>query len=534
MSITVADLLKLPSLRESRVVAGEGGLSRIVSSISVLEYADPGSFQEEMFHNNEFYGSEIVISGLISVKDDVEKQCQNIRRLSECGEVGLILYYVGIFLPRVDERLMRLADELNFTLIVMPENRMNLRYSEVICEVMEAIFKDHMQETSIVSELLDSVARLPEHKRTVDTAFKMLSDRIHASVVLTDGKRRILNEAAWPRGMGGRLYEGLFQCSQPELGGEPVTYPYVPDCLLYRYPISSRQTSGLELYLLKEKGPLSAELLKQTVELVQLAVNIWGQHQPEEVMTELVRAIMQDEPLKMRRLAGMFHIDVVSIHSMWIIQNEQLDERGRGLSMLEAVRDFLEPYCRTVVADLYEQSLVVLMDGPVSLAEEESLSNLLLERLETLYGGKTVLTMGNHLKDTAEVRRAYLANQQYLKDAGKIYPVRRIFGMAELRFAEECRKMIEMGEETIRFHTDVTAGIYQMADGPELCRTLGVYLLDAGAGVTRTAELLYLHKNTVKYRLQKITDCLGCRVGRMPESFAVYYAMALERLLGSA
>ena len=202
--------------------------------------------------------------------------------------------------------------------------------------------------------------------------------------------------------------------------------------------------------------------------------------------------------------------------------------------MLEAVRDFLEPYCRTVVADLYEQSLVVLMDGPVSLAEEESLSELLLERLETLYGGKTVLTMCNHLKDTAEVRRAYLANQQYLKDVRKIYPVRRIFGMAELRFAEECRKMIEMGEETVRLHTDVTAGIYQMADGPELCRTLGVYLLDAGAGVTRTAELLYLHKNTVKYRLQKITDCLGCRVGRMPESFAVYYAMALERLLGSA
>lgn len=531
MSVTVADLLKLPSLRESRVAAGEGGLGRIVSSISVLEYADPGSFQEEMFHNNEFYGSEIVISGLISVKDDVEKQCQNIRRLAECGEVGLILYYVGIFLPRVDEALIRLADELNFTLIVMPENRMNLRYSEVICEVMEAIFKDHMRETSIVSELLDSVARLPEHKRTVDTALKMLSDRIHASVVLTDGKRRILNEAAWPRGMGGRLYEGLFQCSQPEPGGDPAAYPYVPDCLLYRHSISSRQTAGMELNLLKEKEPLSAELLRQTVEFVQLAVNIWGQHQPEEVMTELVRAIMQDEPLKMRRLAGMFHIDVVSIHSMWIIQAEQLEERGRGLSMLEAVRDFLEPYCRTVVADLYEQSLVVLMDGPASLQEEESLSGLLLERLERQYGGGMILTTCNHLKDTAAVRRAYLENQQSLKDARIIYPARRVFGMAELRFARECREIVEMGEEAIGRHTDAVQGIYQAADGEELCKTLEIYLLDAGAGVTRTAELLYLHKNTVKYRLQKITDCLGYRVGRMPESFSVYYAVALRRML---
>ena len=38
MSVTVKDLLKLPSLRQAKVLAGEAGLSRAVSSISVLEY----------------------------------------------------------------------------------------------------------------------------------------------------------------------------------------------------------------------------------------------------------------------------------------------------------------------------------------------------------------------------------------------------------------------------------------------------------------------------------------------------------------
>ena len=41
MSVTVADLLKLPSLRNAEVVAGKGGLGKIVSSISVLESTDP-------------------------------------------------------------------------------------------------------------------------------------------------------------------------------------------------------------------------------------------------------------------------------------------------------------------------------------------------------------------------------------------------------------------------------------------------------------------------------------------------------------
>ena len=42
MSVTVSDLLKLPSLQQARVIGGAGGLKKVVSSISVLESTDPG------------------------------------------------------------------------------------------------------------------------------------------------------------------------------------------------------------------------------------------------------------------------------------------------------------------------------------------------------------------------------------------------------------------------------------------------------------------------------------------------------------
>ena len=61
MSVTVADLMKLPSLRNARLAAGAGGLGKPVSSISVLEYAVPNVRQDELFKNIEFYGSEIVM-----------------------------------------------------------------------------------------------------------------------------------------------------------------------------------------------------------------------------------------------------------------------------------------------------------------------------------------------------------------------------------------------------------------------------------------------------------------------------------------
>ena len=44
MSLTVSDCLKLPSLRNARVLAGEQGLNHIVNNVSVLEIYDVSLF----------------------------------------------------------------------------------------------------------------------------------------------------------------------------------------------------------------------------------------------------------------------------------------------------------------------------------------------------------------------------------------------------------------------------------------------------------------------------------------------------------
>lgn len=55
MSVTVADLLKLPSLRNAEVVAGKQGLNRIVTSVSVLEYAEPSFCRMNCFKILNFW-----------------------------------------------------------------------------------------------------------------------------------------------------------------------------------------------------------------------------------------------------------------------------------------------------------------------------------------------------------------------------------------------------------------------------------------------------------------------------------------------
>ena len=109
-----------------------------------------------------------------------------------------------------------------------------------------------------------------------------------------------------------------------------------------------------------------------------------------------------------------------------------------------------------------------------------------------------------------------------LEDAKRIFPHKRMFLQGELELAASCRKRIDEGE---------TAALQADREYHDLLDTACVYLLDCDSSVTRTAEMLFLHKNTIKYRLQRIADLLGYRLGKMPETIELYRSAAVYRLL---
>ena len=521
MSVTVEDILKLPCLKEAKVVAGRTGLQKEVSSITVLEFAEADELQENLFLKNEFYGSEIVITAFANIADNVEYQCANIQRMAAVGEVGLIIYYVGILLPRVDQRLIDLADELDFALIVMPENRMDLRYSEAICEVMELIFKNQTADNYFVSEILNRMCRLPEHQRKVDAVLRMISDRIRSSLILVDHEHRALGQANWPMSLE-LSYEEI-----PELRMY-TPYSISQNRTVWRYPVEEKKTGSMELYIVKDGTSLTADVIQQAVELVRLTVSLWNSSHADVQISELVRAILRDEPLKMRRLADLFNIDVASIHSMWILSVYSRKDADTG-NALAILRETLEPYCDSVVADAYEDFIVAFMawkDPGNALPVSETLLELLDEKTIP-----AILTRCHSLADTAEVRRAFLTNKSYLEDAGRIWPDRRSFTLEEIEFTHHCREIIDAGEDALarRLYPLQILGMH--GEGHELIRTLETFLIDADSSVTRCAELLFVHKNTIKYRLGRIRSVLGYAPSKAPENMYLYEACAVNRLL---
>lgn len=532
MSVTVEQLLKLPSLSQAKVVGGRGGLSKVVSSISVLESTDPGALVDEVFPQGEFFGSEIVITGFLNSVDNVPLQLANIRRLAQGGEVGLILFYVGVYLPRIDPQLIALADELDFVLIAMPEGEATLRYGEVISDVMACICRDRAQSSSVVLDVLASISALPQHLQTVNTALKILSDRVSASVLLCDASFRILNLVTWPRGLEGDVTDGFKRMQRyPQSGGSEVC-PYVPDSRIYRVSLGVDGGQKMELLLIKAGLPFDADTLGQVVDATRICINIWGRSHGEIAIHELVRAILQDEPLKMRRLAEIFRVDVASLHEMWIVQSGLEDAEQRFRALVPVLRECFVGFSSSLIMDIYDGRLLIFMGTPHTQQEAERLSAAVMETVAAPLPD-VVLCRCSGLQNTADVRAAYLDFRESLQDAMRIYPTRRSYTWGDIRFSGSCRLAVQGGEAALDACLDVIAPVQKDREELDLTETLSVYLLDGERSVTLTSQLLHLHKNTVKYRLHRISDLLGHRVDKMPELLELYKACAVRRLMSN-
>lgn len=155
MSVKVSDCLKLPALRDAKVIAGKKGLNRTVTAITVIELADTSALRNDLL-----VGNELLLSALVSIKDDIDMQCRLIRHLHSVGEAALVIYYVGVFVPEIDPRLVETANEVGFPLIIMPYGKLNFRYSDVISEVMELVITDRKQEKYYVPEIVDRISQL--------------------------------------------------------------------------------------------------------------------------------------------------------------------------------------------------------------------------------------------------------------------------------------------------------------------------------------------------------------------------------------
>ncbi len=110
-----------------------------------------------------------------------------------------------------------------------------------------------------------------------------------------------------------------------------------------------------------------------------------------------------------------------------------------------------------------------------------------------------------------------------------IFPYRNGFDSFAVQFSLNCANIIKYHQE---FFND--SRIYSLLDrfaDEELLKTLSIYMLDSNMSSSTASKLLYVHTNTIIYRINKIKETLNLTLTDTSELISLCTALAVRRIL---
>ena len=540
MGFTVEDALRLPSLRNAKLAGGKAGLKNNIYGVNVFDFKVSESLQDRFFANDDRHlSNQMVITSFSFMENNVALQCRYLKKLAEIGESALVLYYVGVIVKSVSDRLIATADEVGFPLIIMPEGRIDLRYGDLISEVSASVLSDRNHYNGgLVADIISQVSRLPSEKQTIDSVLTLLSGKLRVSVVLTDSDLNKLGYAQWPSSDQNLLdlmtEENVSHHVKRRKAFAPIEGSYI-----WFVPIHDRGVNPMRLFLIEEGPVLDDILVEMAKQTVQLAVELWSNRHSAVLTSELVKAIINDEPIRMRRLSEVLNIDIKSIHTTWIIRctdgrstfSDEMVKSVRGTMNTLDSEIILEPY-RTPLGTA--DDLIMFFRNPLDAKLLDDCAKSIIYNLHNLGCQHVYLTMLDYKATTAHVRKAFSIWNETEATARAVFPNLEIFHESEIELVRQCNEVIKLGEASIAAATGCLDGLDERHGSDEFLKTLEVYYLDADMNMQTASEILGVHKNTIKYRINMVCDALGHSVSNPVTTSRLTIALAIRRLLDRA
>ncbi|MCI9568760.1 MAG: PucR family transcriptional regulator [Lachnospiraceae bacterium] len=136
---------------------------------------------------------------------------------------------------------------------------------------------------------------------------------------------------------------------------------------------------------------------------------------------------------------------------------------------------------------------------------------------------KLCCAVGPVRKGIGGIRDSYRACFQAMNVGKILYPDQFLF------FYERIRNFCALEDLLAEDRGQVFTGILKAVQGYELVNTLAVYY-ECGASLDKTAERMFTHKNTVKYRLNRLQEQTGLDLKNPGDNFQLYLAVLAMKM----
>lgn len=533
--ITVGDLLQVPVLRDASVVAGHAGLHRVVRGVNVMEVPDVAQWVRA--------GDLLFTTGYV-LRDDPDLTGRLLPELAARG-VAALGFKPGRFLSRIPEVMVAEADRLGVPLIEIP---FQLSYSDLIHPLMREI-------VSRQASFLEQSDRLHRHLTEVALAGRDLGavatalGRVISNPVLIEGDGTGLR-AAYPddqvvqRLLRGQVLEPDRQpplaqdLPLPEGSDTPFEHEWVrvdEDVVLrVSVPILAGGERFGRIMIWALEGPLR-QLDYMAVErtLTLAAFEIVKQRAVAEVERRY-RNVLLDQILSGAEVPLLGQGDDAPLLASTLAGREVVVAAVGGPApsqrVYERVVRSLKPERHADRIVVGEKAGCVILIGDAALFNEQA--PWLEDLCRDLKDHDVRVGVGRPVRDLAGLRHSYQQALQAL-DVGRF----RAGAGTVVRFDElgvlRLLHLIRDRGEVDQFLAETVGPLqaYDQEHGTDLVGTLQAYFAEHG-NARRAAQRLYVHYNTVLYRLQRITEITGLSLDDADARLNLQVGMKLLRLVG--
>lgn len=520
MKITVKECLELEILKTANIVSGKSGLNRRVRTVSVIDAPDLQDVKVYLAHKGE-----VVLTGFFGMKEDISKQVEFIRLLSEAEVAAVILFYAGKVASHLSREVVEAAETLGLPLIVMPENS-KVSYSEVINELMEKILYGDNFENRLISNTIFHLLNFEKHSNFQSAVREAAINNDFQLILLSSDFNPILSVETRHKAT---IADAISLGRERDVEKSAVyTMIDVNGVLTYWGPVMINGEKHF-MFIVDNEDSYSAGEITKLAEIIELAMGMWKYTPERDARSEFIKALRRGNKslaYTLKEEAGIEGNEILSIFYAKGI------EKNKGLKHLSdfETKDGLQVMKITEGEDTY--GMIFNKKGK-SDENESSDRSLCIDLYNRLKEEKTVrifhVTGIDGIEGAADAYRLISEAWTFVQN---VFPYKRVFTKYELALVSNCINIQLQGGFVKKNYVELLEPFKEAKEskGKQLLETLETFVLDAGMNSAKTSEIMGIHTNTVQYRLKKINEVLDVEITGNRVIPGLTIALALKRL----
>lgn len=530
--VTVQDILQLDCMRQTKIVAGQRGLERIITNVNVMEVPDI----------LEWVGQgELLLTTAYSIRNDVHAQATLVPELAAKGLAGLCLK-LKRYLETIPPSMIEQANALNFPLLELP---METSFSEIInnilAEILEfqtlylrkseeahRLFMEVMLKGGHIEELVNTLAKLIDNSVIVydakgDILTKSLVNWDEAHFCISSQKvSNLKSEVVDPLESGVKYDKReltvdppLHEFRTPIIGrGRTCGYLAIWDNnhTLTRndFIFIDQAMTNSALVILNEKSLMEIERRYRNEFLDDLLSEQLG-----EINTRafIARAHYLGWDLTQNYVAMVFDIDYFKEYAEMIKQDEQRIQHAKE-KLFYYVLNCLAPG-ENYISGTKSDSIILLLAQPKG-HDEKGLKKYFCRRADDLLqccqdkikDFTISLGVGRYYPGIGGLRKSYSEALKALSSGKSLIGQSKVSHFDDLGIYRLLLQVTNLDEvESFYRETILPLDLHDKHSNSNLVKTLSMYF-ECNCNLKQVSKKLFTHYNTVIYRMEQISQII--------------------------